>query len=421
MTTAIFRESDVILSKKRIRNGLLLLLILAIAGCSAQEIDTPGGAAAEPSLKVVKTAPVGTIEWERRSELAAEVVPFLELNVVVKADGDVVRVLKKRGDAVLKDEAILEIDKTDILRDKEKADAGFAAAQEQLDKAQKDLADAKKEIALGISKTELSISELERDYAKLRNDYDQGLVDKNRLVIMETRLKQARLDLELLHDKQRTLETSNPLSQAQYQLRAAELALEDVERALSYHLVQAPVSGILTYMPAEEGMALQRGITIGKVQQQNPVKIKAQLTDAVRLQVQERTELTFAYPATGQTFGGKVIYLSATADQQTKTYELELQADNDQGLLKPGSRVQLLIEDRADTASLAVPAAAVMSDVEGPFVYVANGDRAEKRQVAVGKAKEDWIEITQGLSGHEEVVVSGQHRLTDGEAFSRQN
>lgn len=405
-------------NKRMLSVAVLAVSFMLVSASCANPKEQPTNAAA--TGKVVQTTAVKKLAWEDRSELAAEIVPFMELNVVVKADGDVVRVLKKRGDTVMKDEPILEIDKTDILREKEQVDAGLFTAREQLEKAKKDLADSKREIALSISKAELSISDLERDSGKLRNDYDKGIINKSQLLSMETRLDQARMDLDLLNDKKKTLETSNPLSQAEYQLRSAEITLENWERSMSYYDVKAPVTGILTYMPAEEGMALQRGVTIGKVQQQNPVKIKAQLTDALRLQAQDKTEISFTYPATGEAFTGKVIYLSTTADQQTKTYELELEVGNDQGALKPGSRVQLQFAEKS-AQTLAVPADAVMQGGEGPYVYIANGDSSEKRAVTAGRIKEGIQEITKGLTGSEQVIISGQHRLKDGERIAVQN
>jgi len=390
-------------------------VLLIVTGCGAPQGKNVPAAAGDATAKVVSVQHVQKAKWGEEAELAADVIPFVELDVVVKVSGDVVAVHKSRGDTVEKDETILEIDKKDMNREKEKVDAALQTANEQYDKAKKDLTDSKKEIELSIAKTKLSISDLERDYAKLRNNYDQGIGEKSVLTSMETKLEQARMDLELLNDKQKTLETSNPLSQAEYQLKTAQIAQEEWQRSMSYYDVKSPISGVLTYMPAEVGMTLPSRMAIAKVQQQNVVKIKANLTDAYRRMVQDKAELSFTNPETGESFNGKVIYLASTADLQTKTFELQLQASNTDGKLKPGTRVQLQLNAPQASEALTVPADAVLRDNGQSYVFVVKGDQVEKRQVQAGKSKDSQQEITSGLDGSEQIVTRGQLRLQDGE------
>ncbi|MCZ8519433.1 MULTISPECIES: efflux RND transporter periplasmic adaptor subunit [Paenibacillus] len=395
--------------------AVILSAVLLAGGCSKPQADPTANAAGEALAKVVRVSNVQQSKWEEQAYLAGEVTPFLELDITSKVSGDVTKVLRKRGDLVTKDEPLLEIEKIDILREKEKVDAALVSAAEQLDKAKKDLADSKKEIDLSIAKAELSLDELERDYAKLRNQYDEGLVEKNQLHSIETRLEQAKLDLELLHDKKNTLETSNPLSAAEYQLRSTQLSQEEWQRSMSYYDIKSPISGVLTYMPLEEGMTLQPGVQAGKVQQQNIVKIKAQLTEAYWLAAQGQEKMSFVQTGTGEAFEGKVIYLSSTADPQTKTFELQLQADNPDGKLKPGTRVGLQLSQSAPQPSLAVPSEAVIQDNGSSYVFIVNGDHVEKRVVQTGKVKNKLQEIVSGLDGSERIVTQGQLRLKDGE------
>ncbi|WP_426454565.1 efflux RND transporter periplasmic adaptor subunit [Paenibacillus sp. S-38] len=395
--------------------GVILSSVLMAAGCGGPKTEPSSNAAVDTASKVVRAANVQNITWEEQAALAGEVTPFLELDVTSKVSGDITKVLKQRGDAVTKDETILEVEKIDMNREKEKVDAALMSATEQLDKARKDLADAKKEIDLSIAKADLSLAELERDYAKLRNQYDEGLIEKNELRSMETRLEQAKLDLELLHDKKRTLETSNPLSQAEYQLRSAQLSLEEWQRSMTYYDVKSPISGVLTYMPMEAGMTLQPGLQVAKVQQQDKVKIKAQLTEAYWQAVQGQEKMSFVQPGAGDAFEGKVVYLSSTADPQTKTFELQLQADNPEGKLKPGTRVQLNLTQSAAAPSLVVPLETVMEENGSSFVYIVKEDHVEKRPVQTGRVKNKLQEIVSGLDGSERIVTQGQLRLKDGE------
>lgn len=63
---------------------------------------------------------------------------------------------------------------------------------------------------------------------------------------------------------------------------------------------------------------------------------------------------------------------------------------------------------RAGRAAPAIPARAVIYDGEGAEVWVAGNDGSlALRDVRLGRANGDWLEVTRGLSGGEKIVTSG--------------
>jgi RND family efflux transporter MFP subunit len=75
-------------------------------------------------------------------------------------------------------------------------------------------------------------------------------------------------------------------------------------------------------------------------------------------------------------------------------------------------RVEIVAEEKPST--LAVPAAAVLSEADETYVIVAAANKAQKRKVTVGLKTPKMIEITGGLVAGEQVVVKGQQGLPDG-------
>jgi len=63
---------------------------------------------------------------------------------------------------------------------------------------------------------------------------------------------------------------------------------------------------------------------------------------------------------------------------------------------------------------LVVPEQAVVLRPAGTVVYVVEGETARERVVKTGTAREGAIEVTQGLSGNETVVVDGAGLLSGG-------
>ncbi|MGF9916086.1 efflux RND transporter periplasmic adaptor subunit [Paenibacillus ehimensis] len=395
---------------------VFLMVTVMLAGCSQGSLPSDAAVqAAEPALKTVKTMKVAKQRWEGTKEMVAEVIPSQQLDVVVKTDGDVLNVVKKRGAQVNKDDVIVELDKKDILRQKQKLLYEQSSLQEQLAKAKKDFEDDRTELVYNIETAKQELTETEKEYNTIRNNYDRGLADKKQIEQMETVVNKLRRGLEIMQKKLETLENTNSFAALQLQLQTNEVNLQDIERSITYYDVKAPANGVLVEMPILEGMVLARGTKIGIVQQQSPIKIRAELTDASLGHVQGKTELPFYIPDTPDKFTGKISYLANVANTQTKTYTLELEVPNEDGLLKSGMRVQLVLAEDGQQETIAVPVSSIVREEGEAYVFVANGDQVEKRKVKAGRTKKDQQEILNGLHVDEALVITGQHQLKHNE------
>lgn len=404
----------------------MMKLVITIIGCvivlTACSLNVRPKQAAEPihvqTSKYVKVAKVVMQSWNDNVEQTADVIPSIQLDVVLKTDGDVVTIKKKKGDAVRQGEMIAELDKTDMLRQKQKNMLALKSAQEQLDKAKRDLEDSKLELNNNDRKMTQTILDMEKDYSKLRNDYNIGIVTKKQLEDMESKLKSVRLDQEVVQRKLDTLSATNPLSALQYQIEANEIAATDTDRLLSYYEVKSPLTGIITDMPIDEGMTLTRGFKVAQIQQQDPLKITASLTEAQIPLVQVGQQVSFRLKGSMETMQGMIIYVSNVANVQTRTYSIEIEAANPKGLLKSGTRVQLLLSEGQEQQVLAIPASSVIRQNGASYVYVIEGNHASKRVVVLGRVRGDQQEIINGLQEQEQLVVSGQLQLQDRESVT---
>uniref|UniRef100_UPI00135BF63A efflux RND transporter periplasmic adaptor subunit n=1 Tax=Paenibacillus puerhi TaxID=2692622 RepID=UPI00135BF63A len=329
--------------------------------------------------------------------------------------GDVLQVLKKRGEFVEQGDILFRIDPTDLQIQKEKAQISVAGTREQMDKARKELADAKQDMANGIAKLEASLADAEKNYSKLRNDYDLGLVTKIQLEQTETQLNNMKLDLEGTRSKQKTLESTNALSQLEQGLQTANVSLRELDRSLSNTDVKATVSGVLTDLPVEVGMTLNPGSPAGTIQQLDPVKIKAELTEEAAALVRGKTELTFYVPGSADKTKAKVNYLADVVGAQSKSYALELEVPNPDRKLRPGTKAQILLTEEPDQIVVTVPTLSVVREGGDTYVFVLVGDTAEKRKVQLGRLNETIQEVLSGVKEGEQLIISGQNQLKDKE------
>jgi HlyD family secretion protein len=386
---------------------LSILLTGAIAaGCSS--------ASASSGAVTVKTVAVTNAQLDAALELEGDVVASSSVNVLSKTAGDVAQVLKKRGDYVQQGEVIARLDSSDAERGREKNLLTRANLEAQLNKTREDIATNKSVLRNTIEKLQLQIADLQKSYNNLRNDYDSGLVAKGQVEKAETQLKAAQLDLDTAQKQLANLENTDPLAPLRTQIDSTALAAKDIEKSLSDFEIKAPISGVLTDLFPEQGISVSPGYVAGTIQQLNPVKIHADVTEVTAKQLRGVKELSFTSVDTGVKKTAAVTYLADVMSTQGKTYVLELTADNTDLPLKPGMRVKLQTPGSAAASSaLSVPNAAVVREGNDSYVFIVAGDHAEKRKITLGRSSDAKREVLSGVKEQEQVVVSGQLELTD--------
>jgi len=396
--------------------GVVALSAALVAGCSANPVAAPeakAAAAQEQQVKTVKTAKVTKQKIGDPLEQVGDVVSSVRLDVVTKAGGEIVEVLKKRGETVQKGDVLFRLDPIDVELQKEQSDLSIRSAAAQLKKAREDVDNGKTELKNAIIKLETAVSDLEKAYNRTHNDYDAGNATKDQLDQAETQLNNMKLDLDIQRKKLQTLENTDSLATAEMQLESAKLSSRSAERALSNLEVKAPASGVLTDLTVEAGMTITPGFRAGEVQQLDPVKIQSTLTDTAAALVRGKTSLSFYIPDVTDKQEAKVTFLSDVMNSQTKAYDLELEVPNADGKLKPGAKAQIVLTADSEQIVPVVPTLSVVREGSDSFVFVLKGSTVEKRKVELGRLNEANQEVLSGVTADETIVVSGQHQLKD--------
>lgn len=406
---------------KSLRSGAkfaaaLVLTVAVAAGCTAGgKQGAEPATAQEQTIKSVKVQKISKQKIGDPLEQVADVVAATQLDVIAKAGGEVREIVKKRGEQVAAGDVIVRLDPTDMQIQREKASLQLQSSQQALTKGRKDFTDGKTEMANSVKKMEQALLDVTKTYNKAKNDYDQGLITKQQLDQTETAWKNQTMDLDLLKQKQKTLETSDTLSALETQVQSASLSIKELERSIANLEVKAPVAGILTELPLVVGATIQPGTKVGHVQQLDPIRIKAQLTESSAKLVRGKQELIYYVPGSTERPKAKISYLSDTMDAQSKSYELELEVANSNGALKPGSKVQVQLTLEQEQIVLNVPTLSVVREGGDSFVFVLVGDTVEKRKVELGRLSELNQEVISGVKEGEQLVVSGQNQLKDKE------
>jgi cobalt-zinc-cadmium efflux system membrane fusion protein len=113
--------------------------------------------------------------------------------------------------------------------------------------------------------------------------------------------------------------------------------------------------------------------------------------------------------ATSQAIHGKVDYIAALVDPNTRAISVRILTPDPDEILKKDMYVRVSIHSQKESSGLLVPVSAILRDDENlPFVYVENSDHSfSRRRVTTGIRSGDGEEITDGLKEGDQIVVEG--------------
>jgi len=113
----------------------------------------------------------------------------------------------------------------------------------------------------------------------------------------------------------------------------------------------------------------------------------------------------------GSTYTGRVILIDSVVDPETRTIKVRTEVANPDSRLKPDMFANVEIVTDLNRSAISIPQTAVLNDGGKTVVFVAEGNRYQKREVHTGIQNGDRLEIVEGLSAGEKVVVKGNYLL----------
>ncbi len=254
----------------------------------------------------------------------------------------------------------------------------------------------------------------------------EGMVARDR-----AQLENARRDLARLEPLARSGAVSRQLldqaignaAALEGTLQADEAQVESYKVQLSYTEIRAPISGRIGTITSKLGSSIRSADTAALVtiNQLDPIYVAfsvpqrelAILQDAMAAGVVP-VRVTIA-GREKQPLDGKVAYIDNTIDAATGTLPIRATVANPQRFLWPGLFVSVTATLRVDPQAIVIPAEALQTGQDGPFVFVIKDDlTVTARAVVVDRAMGNDAVIRSGLAAGERVVTSGQLRLVEG-------
>ncbi|MGH9775602.1 MAG: efflux RND transporter periplasmic adaptor subunit [Candidatus Acidiferrales bacterium] len=376
----------------RLAMGCGLSTAIVLTGCSSQvdksasqmtsySSGTPGGEKAQlftlsaeemQHVKVVTLAPV-TLTRTLRLSGAVAYNAFRTTPVITQVGGPVSRILVAPGQFVHKGEPLLDITSPDY-------------------------------------------SQMRSAYLKARDTY--RVADKNYLRAQDLYAHNAIAERDLLQ-----AESDRNLAQADLQSSEAALRILGIPKPES--LGDLPPSAEIPLLSPMDGEIVERLVAPGQLLQAGAtqaftisdmstvwVLVNVYQQDLPFVKVGDTVAIeTDAYPGA---FQGKISYIAAALDPNTRTLQARVVTNNPGGKLKKDMYVTASVAAGTIANALVVPDSAVLRDTENfPYVYVATGKDAQgrlqfsKRVVQIGQSQSGQTQITKGLAAGDQVIADG--------------
>jgi RND family efflux transporter MFP subunit len=118
-------------------------------------------------------------------------------------------------------------------------------------------------------------------------------------------------------------------------------------------------------------------------------------------------------------FSGKVTRIADALQQGTRTLLTEVDVDNPDGALSPGIYCTVELHIPRKTASLLVPAEAIIFNRDGLQVAVVENDVAHIRKISVARDLGTQVEVRDGVKAGDQVILNPTVDLQDGSRVTR--
>ena len=378
---------------------LVALPCLVFTGCKQKQPTS-----APPATASV--APVTRGDLFNTLTVAGEFQPYQEVELHAKVSGYIRRINVDIGDRVKGGQVIATLEVPEL-------NAQVAGAEAEIRHSKSEISRAQSGVALA-----------EAGHAALHAAYTR-LAEASRVrpgLVAEQELDDAQakdLDAEAKVNAAKAA-----LEAAREQLGVSNADHQRVAALQGYSVVTAPFGGVITMRFADVGSLIQAGTTSNT--QSMPV-VKLAQSDLLRLRmpipeedvpyIKVGGDVAIKLQATGKVIAGKIVRFTRELTTATRTMLAEVDVPNSDLALSAGMTAEATIVLQEQKDVLTVPAGAVLKESGQPYVLIVDANnKVQKVSVGLGIQGPDRIEITQGLSEHENVIVSGQANYQPGQA-----
>ncbi|RSZ26051.1 efflux RND transporter periplasmic adaptor subunit [Acinetobacter bereziniae] len=255
----------------------------------------------------------------------------------------------------------------------------------------------------------------------------QGTQQQNLAQLQNAETELKRYQLLFKQDsiaKQQVEQQQALVNQLKGQIQSNKAQVDAAKLQLSYTRIYSPIAGRVGFRQKDAGNLIQANETTGLVTitQVHPIYVQFAVAENYLMGLRDTLKKgqqieVSAWDKSEQNklAMGRVQSLDNQIDVSTGTLKLKAVFNNQDDTLFPNQFVNVRLNTQTIQNAITIPNDAVQHGAKGTYVYIVNPQhKAEIRMLKLGMTSNGQIEVIEGLTAKEQVVLEGIDRLSEG-------
>jgi HlyD family secretion protein len=362
--------------------------------------------------KVTRETMVSTLPTNGKVE------PIEWMPVRAERTGVVTRVLVSRGQQVIKNDPLVELDTRIASAEVSRAQAAIQEAKTQQQVLEQGGRIAERQQAeADLARTRLDLAAAQKNYQALERLVGKQAATRQELDSARQTVDQLQLRIQSLEEHKTGLVTGTDKEIARAKLQQAESAAVIARANLDLSSIRAPMDGTVYDFDLKQGSFVNAGDPVAKVGRLDRVRVTVYVDEPDLGKVHKGEVVIITWDALpGHQWKGEVDKLPTQIVPlgTRQVGEVGCVIENPERDLIPNANINAEIQATVVEKALAVPKEAIRREGPATGVFVLKGDRTEWRQVSLGVSSYTKAQVLSGLLEGDAVALPTEKPLKSG-------
>ena len=224
-----------------------------------------------------------------------------------------------------------------------------------------------------------------------------------------------------IYDKQKNLweqkiGTEVQFLQAKTNKESMEKKMAALQQQLTMTKIVSPINGTVDAVDVKVGQLAAPGMPSMRVINFANLKVKADVAESYASKIKKGSEVIVRFPDMQDSVLAKVNYVARAINTSTRSFTVEVLLDN-KTEYHPNTVARLNINDHQSPAPvIVVPVRTILKDEKNAtYVMLADGGKARKQIITIGKEYNGKAEVTNGLKQGDLLLTAGYDVVNEGD------
>ena len=210
--------------------------------------------------------------------------------------------------------------------------------------------------------------------------------------------------------------------EAKTNFEATQKAAEQLQSQLAKTTVTAPFSGVIDNIISNQGEVVSPGQSqLFRIINLNNMYVEAAVPENYLPKIQKGTSVKVMISSVNKEYDGKVTDVGSNINANNRTFRVKIAIPNPDKLIRPNQIATILLNDYTAASAITIPESTIQKNAVGEsLVYTLERKTdstgvARKNVIETGYLYNNMMEVTDGLSQGEILIVEGSKSLRDGQ------